>query len=146
MELRHLRYFVAAVEEGSMQGAASRMNVAQPALSRRIRDLEIRTGCDLLTRGARGVTPTRAGASLYRDALRLLEGLDEARQQHESNARLGAGGEARVKLAVEGAGFQHATGAARRVGAVEERLGVEAKGLGCRCGCRCRVDGSGRGR
>jgi DNA-binding transcriptional LysR family regulator len=81
MELRHLRYFVAAVEEGSMQGAASRMNVAQPALSRRIRDLEIRIGCDLLMRGARGVTPTRAGASLYRDALRLLEGLDEARHR-----------------------------------------------------------------
>ncbi|MBX3529075.1 MAG: LysR family transcriptional regulator [Rhizobiaceae bacterium] len=81
MELRHLRYFVAAVEEGSLQGAASRMNVAQPALSRRIRDLEIRTGCDLLIRGARGVTPTRAGASLYRDALKLLEGLDEARHR-----------------------------------------------------------------
>ena len=79
MELRHLRYFVAAVEEGSMQGAAGRMNVAQPALSRRIRDLEIRIGCDLLIRGARGVTPTRAGTSLYRDALKLLEGLDEAR-------------------------------------------------------------------
>jgi DNA-binding transcriptional LysR family regulator len=81
MELRHLRYFVAAVEEGSLQGAASRMNVAQPALSRRIRDMEIRMGCELLTRGARGVTPTRSGASLYRDALRLLEGLDEARHR-----------------------------------------------------------------
>lgn len=64
-----------------MQGAAQRMNVAQPALSRRIRDLEIRTGCDLLTRGARGVSPTPAGASLYRDALKLLEGLDEARHR-----------------------------------------------------------------
>lgn len=81
MELRHLRYFVASVEEGSLQGAAQRMNVAQPALSRRIRDLEIRMGCELLTRSARGVTPTRAGASLYRDALRLLEGLDEAKHR-----------------------------------------------------------------
>ncbi len=81
MELRHLRYFVAAVEEGSLQGAAKRMNVAQPALSRRIHDLEIRMGAKLLTRGARGVTPTRSGASFYRDALRLLEGLDEARHR-----------------------------------------------------------------
>lgn len=86
MELRHLRYFVAAVEEGSLQGAANRMNVAQPALSRRIQDLEIRMGVKLLTRGARGVTPTRSGASLYRDALRLLEGIDEA--QHRAR-RLG---------------------------------------------------------
>jgi DNA-binding transcriptional LysR family regulator len=81
MELRHLRYFIAAVEEGSLQGAAQRMNVAQPALSRRIRDLEVRMGCELLTRSARGVTVTRAGASLYRDALRILENLDEARHQ-----------------------------------------------------------------
>jgi DNA-binding transcriptional LysR family regulator len=78
MELRHLRYFVAAVEEGSLQSAAARMNVAQPALSRRVQDLEIRMGVQLLTRGARGVAPTPAGASLYRDALRLLEGLDDA--------------------------------------------------------------------
>jgi DNA-binding transcriptional LysR family regulator len=81
MELKHLRYFVAAIEEGSLQAAAQRINVAQPALSRRIRDLEVRIGCELLTRGARGVTPTRAGASLYRDALRVLEGLDEARHR-----------------------------------------------------------------
>ena len=81
MELRHLRYFIAAVEEGSLQGAAQKLNVAQPALSRRIRDLEARIGCDLLTRGARGVAPTRAGASLYRDALRALERLDEARHR-----------------------------------------------------------------
>lgn len=78
MELRHLRYFVAAVEEGSLQGAAQRMNVAQPAMSRRIRDLEAHLGCELLTRGARGVTPTRAGTSFYRNALRILESLDEA--------------------------------------------------------------------
>ena len=79
MELRHIRYFVAAVEEGSLQGAAHRLHIAQPALSRRIRDLEASLGCDLLVRGTRGVTPTRAGASFYRDALVLLGRLDEAR-------------------------------------------------------------------
>jgi LysR family transcriptional regulator, benzoate and cis,cis-muconate-responsive activator of ben and cat genes len=81
MDLRHLRYFVAAVEEGSLQAAANRMNVAQPALSRRVHDLELRMGVQLLTRGARGVAPTPAGASLYRDTMRLLEGLDEARHR-----------------------------------------------------------------
>jgi DNA-binding transcriptional LysR family regulator len=78
MELRHLRYFVAAVEEGSMQGAARRMNVAQPALSRQIRDLEASLACELFVRGARGVTPTRAGQAFYREVLTLLGGLDEA--------------------------------------------------------------------
>lgn len=87
MELRHLRYFVAAVEEGSLQGAALRMNVAQPALSRRIRDLEETLGSALLERGPRGVVPTRAGAAFYRDALALLGGLDIARQRVRQTAR-----------------------------------------------------------
>jgi len=78
MELRHLRYFVAAVEERSLQGAAQRMNVAQPALSRRIRDLEAELGCTLLERSARGVSPTPAGAKFYREVVMTLEALSRA--------------------------------------------------------------------
>jgi DNA-binding transcriptional LysR family regulator len=78
MDFRHLRYLIAAVEEGSFQGASQRVHVAQPALSRRIRDLEVELGCELLVRGARGVTPTRAGEAFYRKALNILEELDEA--------------------------------------------------------------------
>jgi DNA-binding transcriptional LysR family regulator len=78
MELRHLRYFVAAVEERSLQGAAQRMNVAQPALSRRIRDLEAMLGCNLLERSARGVSPTPAGAKFYREVVMALEALNRA--------------------------------------------------------------------
>lgn len=96
MDLRHLRYFVAAVEEGSLQGAAQRMNVAQPALSRRIRDLEAELACELLIRGARGVTPTKAGAGFYRDVVGVFESLEQARQrarqaglQQNETARLG---------------------------------------------------------
>lgn len=81
MELKHLAYFRAAVEERSLQAAADRLNVAQPALSRRIRDLEAELGCRLLERSVRGVTPTRSGMALYRDAVRMFDDLQETRQQ-----------------------------------------------------------------
>jgi len=81
MELKHLRYFTAAVEQGSLQGAAEKLNVAQPALSRRVRDLELGMGCDLLTRNSRGIVPTPAGLAFYRDAVRLLEDLAIATQR-----------------------------------------------------------------
>lgn len=81
MELKHLRYFVAAVEEGSLLAAAERLAIAQPALSRRIQDLEADLGCALLVRSVRGVTPTRAGMTLYREALEVLGKVGDALQQ-----------------------------------------------------------------
>ena len=63
MELRHFRYFVAVAEEGSLTLAAERLHTAQPSLSRQIRDLEDEVGVPLLTRSARGVELTAAGAS-----------------------------------------------------------------------------------
>ncbi|MFC3172852.1 LysR substrate-binding domain-containing protein [Novosphingobium bradum] len=84
MELRHLRYFVAACEEGSLQRAAQRMNVAQPALMRRIRDLEEELGCRLLERSSRGVIPTTAGERFYRDLQRHLAGIGRAVAQARS--------------------------------------------------------------
>jgi LysR family hca operon transcriptional activator len=62
MELRHLRYIVAAAEEGSLTVAAEgRLNMAQPSLSGQIRDLEYEVGVQLPTRGARGIELTSAG-------------------------------------------------------------------------------------
>lgn len=62
MELRHLRYFIAVAEEGSVTVAAEkRLRTAQPSLSRQLRDLEAEVGAPLLTRGARGVELTDAG-------------------------------------------------------------------------------------
>src|ERR1700736_172873 len=62
MELRHLRYFVAVAEEGSLTVAAQkRLHTAQPSLSRQIHDLELELGVQLLTRGPRGVELTASG-------------------------------------------------------------------------------------
>ena len=78
MDFRLLRYFIATIEEGSVQGAARRMNVAQPALSRRIRDLERTLGSRLVERGPRGIVPTRAGRAFYEEAVALVRHLDRA--------------------------------------------------------------------
>ncbi|CAG9247088.1 LysR family transcriptional regulator [Paraburkholderia caribensis] len=71
MELRHLRYFVAVAEEGSLLTAAQRkLHTSQPSLSRQIRDLESEVGVKLLERQARGVALTAAGR-IFLDHARL---------------------------------------------------------------------------
>ena len=71
MELRHLRYFVAVAEEGSLTSAAERrLHTAQPSLSRQIRELEMEVGARLLERRARGIVLTRAGR-VFLDHARL---------------------------------------------------------------------------
>jgi DNA-binding transcriptional LysR family regulator len=71
MELRHLRYFVAVAEEGSLLAAAEqRLNTSQPSLSRQIRDLETEIGVKLLDRQSRGVVLTAAGR-IFLDHARL---------------------------------------------------------------------------
>jgi LysR family transcriptional regulator, hca operon transcriptional activator len=71
MELRHLRYFAAVAEEGSLTVAAERrLHTAQPSLSRQIRDLEQEVGAQLLVRSARGVELTPSGR-VFLDHARL---------------------------------------------------------------------------
>jgi LysR family transcriptional regulator, hca operon transcriptional activator len=71
MELRHLRYFVAVAEAGSMKLAAeSRLHTAQPSLSRQMRDLEREVGAALFARSVRGVELTAAGRA-FLDHARL---------------------------------------------------------------------------
>jgi LysR family transcriptional regulator, hca operon transcriptional activator len=79
MELRHLRYFVAVAEEGSVTIAAERrLHTSQPSLSRQIRDLEYEIGAELLTRGARGVELTAAGRAFLDHARLALAQADAA--------------------------------------------------------------------
>jgi LysR family transcriptional regulator, hca operon transcriptional activator len=71
MELRHLRYFVAVAEAGSLKLAAEkRLHTAQPSLSRQIRDLEREVGVPLLSRSVHGVVLTAAGRA-FLDHARL---------------------------------------------------------------------------
>jgi LysR family hca operon transcriptional activator len=80
MELRHLRYFVAVVEAGSLTEAAEkRLHTSQPSLSRQIRDLEYEIGFELLTRSASGVVMTAAGRAFIDHARIALAQVEAAR-------------------------------------------------------------------
>jgi LysR family hca operon transcriptional activator len=79
MELRHLRYFVAVAETGSLTEAAERrLYTSQPSLSRQIRDLESEVGVSLLSRSVRGVELTDAGKAFLDHARLVLMHVDAA--------------------------------------------------------------------
>eukprot|EP01037_Dinobryon_pediforme_P020807 gene20807-21515_t len=73
MDLRQLRYFVAIVEQGSLSRAAAALNVAQPALSLHVRNMEADLGTPLLFRNPQGVIPTEAGQILLRNARIIMD-------------------------------------------------------------------------
>ena len=79
MELRHLRYFLAVAETGSLTVAAERrLHTSQPSLSRQIRDLEDEVGTELFNRSARGVELTAAGKAFLDHARLALTQVDAA--------------------------------------------------------------------
>jgi LysR family hca operon transcriptional activator len=79
MELRHLRYFIAVAETGSLTVAAERrLYTSQPSLSRQIRDLEEEVGAELFNRSARGVELTAAGKAFLDHARLALSQVDAA--------------------------------------------------------------------
>jgi LysR family hca operon transcriptional activator len=79
MELRHLRYFIAVAEMGSLTEAAERrLYTSQPSLSRQIRDLESHVGVQLLSRSVRGVELTPAGKAFLDHARLVLMHVDAA--------------------------------------------------------------------
>ena len=79
MELRHLRYFIAVAEEGSLTLAAEkRLHTAQPSLSRQIRDLEYEVGVQLMSRSVHGIELTAAGRAFLDHARLALMQVDAA--------------------------------------------------------------------
>jgi DNA-binding transcriptional LysR family regulator len=81
MELRQLRYFIGVARERSFTGAAAKLRIAQPALSRQIRQLEEEVGVTLLERGTRGVRLTAAGEVFLAKATALIEQSEQAVRQ-----------------------------------------------------------------
>ena len=77
IELRHIRYFVAASEQGSLRKAAMLLNIEESAVSRRIRDLEDRLGASLFHRHSGGVSLTVAGQRFIRRARIALQQIED---------------------------------------------------------------------
>ncbi|GAA3385409.1 LysR family transcriptional regulator [Cryptosporangium minutisporangium] len=78
VELRHLRALVAIVEAGTVTAGAARLGIAQPALSRTLRQLENRVGATLVDRSTRHLEPTPRGQALYDRARVILAAVDDA--------------------------------------------------------------------
>lgn len=91
MNLRALRYFVAIANAGSLTAASDVLAIAQPALSRQLRDLEQDLGVKLLLRMPKGVRLTQEGAHLYEAATRMLAEADRVRRSLSGRGTASAG-------------------------------------------------------
>jgi DNA-binding transcriptional LysR family regulator len=92
MELRHLRYFVAIADTGTVSRAAGRVHISQPALSRQIHDLEAELGVALFERAGRNLRLTGAGEDLLVHSRNVLHEADALRER----ARALQGGDAGI--------------------------------------------------
>ncbi|GAB3762467.1 LysR family transcriptional regulator [Ramlibacter monticola] len=80
MDLKQLEYFVRVAELGSFTRAAIELDVAQPALSRQVRLLEVELRQNLLVRNGRGAVPTEAGKLLLEHGRGILYQVERARE------------------------------------------------------------------
>lgn len=97
MDIRQLRYFIAIAEQGSFSRAAAFLNVAQPALSLHVRNMEADLRVLLLRRSPKGVILTDAGAILLRNARIILDQLSIAVEEIRGHEKDPAG-EVRIGL------------------------------------------------
>ena len=81
MDLKQLEYFVRVAELGSFTRASMALDIAQPALSRQIRLLEVELRQSLLTRNGRGALPTEAGNLLLKHGRGILHQVEVAREE-----------------------------------------------------------------
>ncbi|MEM9797325.1 MAG: LysR substrate-binding domain-containing protein [Pseudomonadota bacterium] len=97
--LQQLRYFLAVAEELHFGRAADRLGMAQPPLSRQIKQVEAKVGAELFTRGRSSVTLTQAGERLAKRVGAILADLDDALLEVK---RLGEGAEGRLRIGFVG--------------------------------------------
>lgn len=79
MDIKHLRYFIAIAEEGSLSAASHRLGVAQPSLSQHVIKLEQELGVTLIHRSPRGIVVTESGKLLLEHAREICDRLDTCR-------------------------------------------------------------------
>jgi LysR family nitrogen assimilation transcriptional regulator len=80
MDLKQLEYFVSVVDLGGFSRAARALGIAQPAISRQVRSLEVELRQSLLQRNGRGAVPTEAGKRLLEHARGILQQVERARR------------------------------------------------------------------
>jgi len=100
--LRQLQYFVAVAEDEHFTRASERLLIAQPSLSRQIRDLEETLGVSLFVRDARGAHLTDAGRDLFVYARQIIAMLERA---FDSVRETALGGRGRLRLGYYGPTF-----------------------------------------
>ncbi|HWR44602.1 LysR family transcriptional regulator [Sporomusa sp.] len=91
MDIRDMRYFYAIIEEGNISSASKRLNIAQPAISRQMKQLEDSLGVQLFERGSRRIRLTEAG-QLFRERVERILGLVDGTMKEMTEFNSGLGG------------------------------------------------------
>jgi DNA-binding transcriptional LysR family regulator len=99
LNIKQMSYFIAVAEELHFGRAAERLNVAQPPLSRQIKQIEEELGALLFNRGRNAVTLTQAGERLYVRLQKILADLEDTKLEIK---RLGQGAEGRLRIGFVG--------------------------------------------